>query len=112
MSKFYLCLCNKPSLRSISNQYTHIDIENFVDFSRLIFINAFLVGGVTKCCLKKNLHHFCFWHPTSFDFYMVKLLPGTNENFLPHRLKKKMNPAGQPLDYFHNLMALFKTFGM
>ena len=37
---------------------------------------------------EKNLHHFCFWHPISFDFYMVILSPGTNENFLPHRLKK------------------------
>ena len=37
---------------------------------------------------EKNLHHFCFWQPTSFDFYMVVLPPGTNQNFLPHRLKK------------------------
>ena len=37
---------------------------------------------------EKNLHHFCFWHPLSFDFYMVILSPGTNENFPPHRLKK------------------------
>ena len=44
---------------------------------------------------ERYLHHFCFWHPTSFDFYVVILSPGTNENFLSHRLKKKMNPAGQ-----------------
>ena len=55
---------------------------------------------------EKNLHHFCFWHPLSFDFYMVILSPGTNENFLPHRLKKKLNPAGQPLDYIHLLTLL------
>ena len=63
------------------------------------YYNAFSVGGVTKCHLKKkNLHHFCFWHPLSFDFYIVMISSGTNENFLPDRLKK-LNPAGQPSDY-------------
>ena len=45
---------------------------------------------------EKNLHHFCFWHPTSFDFYMVILSPGTNEIFLPHRLKKKWFQLASP----------------
>ena len=49
---------------------------------------------------EKNLHHFCFWHPPSFDFYMVKLSSGTNESFLPDQLKKIINPAGQPSGQF------------
>ena len=36
----------------------------------------------------KNLHHFCFSHQPSFDLYIVILSPGTNEIFLPDRLKK------------------------
>ena len=48
---------------------------------------------------EKNLHHFCFWHPTSFDFYMVILSTGTNENFATTPVEKKLIPAGQPLDY-------------
>ena len=48
---------------------------------------------------EKNLHHFCFWHPPSYDFYIVILSSGINEFFLPDGLKKKINPAGQPSDY-------------
>ena len=39
------------------------------------------------------MHHFCFWHPPSFDFYIVIISPGTNEFFLPDRLEK--NPIQQ-----------------
>ena len=42
---------------------------------------------------EKNLHHFCFWHPPSFDFYIVILSPGTNEFFLPDRLKNPIQLA-------------------
>ena len=64
-----------------------------------MYYNAFSVDGVTKYRLEKNLHHVCFWHRTSFDFYIVILSYGTNEIFLPDRLKKNINPAGQPSDY-------------
>ena len=38
---------------------------------------------------EKNSHHFCFWHPPSFDFNIVVILsPGVNDFFLPDRLKK------------------------
>ena len=62
---------------------------------------------------EKNLHHFCFWHSLSFDFYMVILSPGTNENFLPHRLKKIESgwPALRLIAYYfdciHNQTTLF-----
>ena len=42
---------------------------------------------------EKNLHHFCFWHPSSFELYIVLLSSGTNEIFLPDRLKKKIQLA-------------------
>ena len=64
-------------------------------------IGPLVSGWGNKRSSEKNLHHFCFWHPTSFNFYMVILSPGTNENFLPHQLKK-MNPGGQPLNYMKN----------
>ena len=48
---------------------------------------------------EKKLLHFCFWLPPSFDFYIVILSSGTHEIFLPDRLKKKLNRAGQPADY-------------
>ena len=53
-TEFYHCLCAKPSLRYISNQYAHINIEILFDYSHLIYNNAFSVGGVTKCRLKKK----------------------------------------------------------
>ena len=52
------------------------------------------------------MHHFCFYHIPSFDFYIVILSSGTYENILPDRFKKKKNPAGKPSDYIDNV-----TFG-
>ena len=66
VTEFYHCLCAKPSLRSISNQYSHINIEILliIDYSHLIYSNAFSVGGVTKCRLKKICTTFVFGiHP-------------------------------------------------
>ena len=64
------------------------------------FILQYIFSGCgNEMSPEKNLHHFCFWHPSSFDFYVVILSPGTNKIFLPDRLKKKSNPAGQPSDY-------------
>ena len=48
---------------------------------------------------EKNLHHFCFWHPPLFNFYIVILLPVTKEIFLPDGLKRFLTPARQPSDY-------------
>ena len=46
---------------------------------------------------EKNLHHFCFWHPPLFNFYIVILLPGTNEIFLPDGLKRFLLQLASPL---------------
>ena len=46
---------------------------------------------------EKNLHHFCFWHPPLFNFFIVILLPGTKEIFLPDGLKKILLQLASPL---------------
>ena len=46
---------------------------------------------------EKNLHHFSFWHPTLFNFYIVILLPGTKEIFLPDGLKRFLLQLASPL---------------
>ena len=48
---------------------------------------------------QKNLHHFCFWHPPSFDFYIVILSPGISVFFSTRPIEKKSNPADQLSDY-------------
>ena len=49
---------------------------------------------------EKNLHHFCFWHPPLFNFFIVILLPGTKEIFLPDGLKKILLQLASPLTIF------------
>ena len=46
---------------------------------------------------EKNLHHFCFWHPPLFNLYIVLLLPGTKEIFLPDGLKRFLLQLASPL---------------
>ena len=46
---------------------------------------------------EKNLHHFCFWHPPLFNFYIVILLPGTKDIFLPDGLKRFLLQLASPL---------------
>ena len=46
---------------------------------------------------ENSLHHFCFGRQSAFDFYMYILSSGTNEMFLPNRLKKCYQD-GQPSD--------------
>ena len=46
---------------------------------------------------EKNLHHFCFWHPPLFNFYIVIRLPGTKEIFLPDGLKTFLLQLASPL---------------
>ena len=41
---------------------------------------------------EKNMHHFCFWHPPLFGFYMMILLSGINGMFLPSGLENKCHP--------------------
>ena len=49
---------------------------------------------------EKNLHHFCFCHPPSFDFYIVILSSGTNGIFLPDRLKENYIQLASPQTIF------------
>ena len=69
------------------SQYTLIHIEIVLNVHTLILQHIFSGWG-NKMSPEKNLHHFCFWHPPSFDFHIVILSSGTNEIFLPDRLKK------------------------
>ena len=46
---------------------------------------------------EKNLHHFGFWHPPLFNFYIDILLPGTKEIFLPDGLKRFLLQLASPL---------------
>ena len=46
---------------------------------------------------EKNLHHFCFWHPPLFNFYIAILLPGTKEIFLPDGLNTFLLQFASPL---------------
>ena len=80
------------------SQYTPIHIEIVLNVHT--FILQYIFSGWGNKMSPENIrHHFCIWHPPSFDFYIAMLSHGTNEIFLPDRLKKKSNPAGQPSDY-------------
>ena len=79
------------------SQYQLIHIEIVLNVHTFI-LQFSLSGWGNKMPPEENLHHFCFWHPLSFDFNIGILLTGTNEFFLQDRLKKS-NPAGQPSDY-------------
>ena len=73
----------------MNSQYTLIHIEIVLNVHTSILQYIFSVWG-NKMSSEKNSHHFCFWHPPSFDFYIVVILsPGVNDFFLPDRLKKK-----------------------
>ena len=56
---------------------------------------------------EKNLHHFCFWHPPLFNFYIVILLPGTKEIFLPDGLKRFLLQLASPLTKKNKVVQCF-----
>ena len=56
---------------------------------------------------KKSALHL-FWHPYSFDLYIVILTPGTNDISFPDRLKK-INPAGQHSELKPQSMTVFSS---
>ena len=59
--------------------------------------NCHFSGWGNKIASEKNLHHFSFWHPPLFNFYIVIFLPGTKEIFLPDGLKRFLLQLASPL---------------
>ena len=45
---------------------------------------------------ENNVDYLCFWHPSSFDLYIVILSPGTNDFILPERLKRNSIQLASP----------------
>ena len=71
----------------MKSQYTFIHIEIVLNVHTFI-IQYIFSGWGNEMSPEKNLHHFCFWHPPSFDFFIVILPSVTNEFFLSDIEKK------------------------
>ena len=68
-------------------QFTLIHIEIVLNVHTFI-LQCIFSGWGNEMSPEKNLHHFCIWHPPSFDFYIVILSPGINEFFSTRPIEK------------------------